>query len=30
MMTKNSKKSLHFLEDGISCVQVGDIEQMIV
>ena len=27
---KNSKKSLHILEDGTSGVQVGDIEQMIV
>ena len=30
MMGKNSKKSLHILEDGTSGVQVGDIEQVIV
>ena len=30
MMTKNSKKSLHVLEDGASVVQVGDIQQVIV
>ena len=29
MMTKkNSKKSLHILDDGASGVQVGDIEQV--
>ena len=27
---KNSKKSVHILEDGTSGVQVGDIEQVIV
>ena len=26
----NSKKSLHILEDGVSGVQVGDIEQVTI
>ena len=29
-MTRNSKKSLHNLEDGTSGVQVGHIEQVFV
>ena len=30
IMTKKSKRSLHIIEDVASCVQVGDVEHVIV